>query len=217
MHDKISLAWAVRVDYTQLGARLEAFVETKAAISTFRACVSHAGSKKMSKLPPEIISMIANSIKDIVYLPKIRQWLGARKCVLNKCRPRDHFTTSELSDFYTIVSSSTDVDEYLYADSMAIHERTARNHLKKITMPSTKKSVNKFAKCNKASLVKRRLFDNMFKANRQPRHGSFSRTFAFTPTSQSLKSTNMMNVAAASIMKNQGYLRTWPRLSSKPP
>lgn len=58
MDGKISLAWAVEVDYCQLGARLEAYVETKAQITTFRACVLRSVFKAVSAMPPELVEMV---------------------------------------------------------------------------------------------------------------------------------------------------------------
>lgn len=73
MAHSVSLAWAINLQYTQLGARLEAYVEIKAAITTLKACVLHTDSPAMSKVPLELIDSMADNLKDLIYNSRIQQ------------------------------------------------------------------------------------------------------------------------------------------------
>ena len=55
MPSKVTVAWAVPVDAATLGARLEAYAETKAATRTFRLCAKYASDSVIESLPEEII------------------------------------------------------------------------------------------------------------------------------------------------------------------
>lgn len=151
MQDAITLAWAVRVDHAQLGARLEAYVDTKAAISTLRACIAHSDIRSMSSLPPELVAMIVGTLKDLVYNQKIQGWITARECLQNDCKTTDHFTEEELRDIEYPYDS--DNEDYLWPESMEIHRNTIEAHMKKITLPTSNNVVRKFARCKEVSIA----------------------------------------------------------------
>lgn len=79
--DRIMIAWAMPVSLPQLGARLEAYVETKAAITTLRSAARY----KSYHLPEEIIQMIASNLQDIVFRHKMKSWIKIYKCATNTC------------------------------------------------------------------------------------------------------------------------------------
>ena len=154
MENDITLAWAVSVDYAKLGARLEAYVETKAQITTLKACVASSCSThpSISKLPPEIVTAIANALKDIVYVPKIKRWLRAQKCVHNECERVDHFTKQELWKYESWSELPLEEDDdILYQDSLERHQDAVYQHLDKITQPVSHKFATRFAKAKKVS------------------------------------------------------------------
>ncbi|KAL8703709.1 MAG: hypothetical protein Q9201_003110 [Fulgogasparrea decipioides] len=162
MPGNISLAWAINVGHAQLGARLEAYVETKAAITAFKACVRHTTIHSMSQLAPELVEIIADALKDTVYLRKVPQWLSERKCLLNECRSRDHFTKAERYDCLLDVLMevdydlcSDDEDDYLLEQGMEIHDEIVLSHLDKITIPASgKRTIGRFARCKEVGLAR---------------------------------------------------------------
>lgn len=145
MQDAITLAWAVRVDHAQLGARLEAYIETKAAISTLRACVAHSDIHSMSSSPLELVAMIAGALTDLVYNQKIQGWNESRECLQNECKTTDHFTEAELEDMEWPYGS--DSEDHLWPESMEIHRNTIENHVQKITLPTRNNAARNFARC----------------------------------------------------------------------
>lgn len=151
MQDAITLAWAVNVEHAQLGARLEAYVETKAAISTLRACVAHSDIPSMSSSPPELMAMIAGALTDLIYKRKIHGWNIARECVENICKTPDHFTEAELED--KEYPWDSDSEDYLWPESMEIHRNTIEDHVQKITLPMSSNAARKFARCKEVSIA----------------------------------------------------------------
>ena len=99
MREDISLAWAVGVDFPRLGARLEAYVETKAAITTFAACKSVSNIPSMTALPVEVLTMIHDALTDMVYLEKLHEWHRAQRCLQGECHARDHSTSKESNEY----------------------------------------------------------------------------------------------------------------------
>ena len=63
----IIMAWATPVSVAQLGARLFAYVETKAAITTFRLVLRHISLTACRKLPEEVVSLITSKVRDIAF------------------------------------------------------------------------------------------------------------------------------------------------------
>ncbi len=149
MQDAVTLAWAVKVHHAQLGARLEAYVETKAAISTLRACVAHSVIPSMSSLPPELVAMIAGLFADLLYQRKIQGWNIAKACLQNHCITTDHFTEAELEDMEYQYDSGS--EEVLWSEGMDIHRTTVEDHVQKITLSTRNDAARKFSKCKEVS------------------------------------------------------------------
>ena len=63
----IIMAWATPVSLAQLGARVEAYVETKAAMTTFRLAVRHSTLAVLHNIPEDIMEMIAGNVGDSVF------------------------------------------------------------------------------------------------------------------------------------------------------
>ena len=111
LHD-INLAWAVEVSFPQFGARLEEYVETKPAMTTFRACQSISTVTAMASLPAEVVAIIEVHLKEIVYRAKLHQWHRAQRCLEDKCNYRDHFTRSELIAAITECKDETSLETF---------------------------------------------------------------------------------------------------------
>ena len=139
MEAKISLAWAIEVDSAQLGARLEAYIETKAAVTTLVACLSRYRLPPKAHIPErtiprEIIDLIADAVKDADYEPRVRAWTKSRRCAQNKCETLDHLTQADING---IIRSYVDPRNYnparLFADSCPKHWAIKTPFLEKIT------------------------------------------------------------------------------------
>ena len=103
----ITLAWAVPVDAPSLGARLEAYAETRAASHIFTLCVKHAVGSRMGQLPPEIVQNVCSALWDSAFDAKIEDWRKAHACLSNACKTFDHFSEDALEglkeDFLAVV------------------------------------------------------------------------------------------------------------------
>ncbi|KAL8867974.1 MAG: hypothetical protein Q9174_005304 [Haloplaca sp. 1 TL-2023] len=136
----VSLAWAIEVKATQLGAHLEAYVVTKAAITTLKACMAHSkGSsmQAMSKVPLEVTEMIADALKESTYRDRIPHWLRGQKCTAGKCSPGEHLTGSKLQDFLCNGGEDKEMDDIdpdnpIEDEILENHQRTMEDYLRKI-------------------------------------------------------------------------------------
>ncbi|KAI4218718.1 MAG: hypothetical protein L6R36_008792, partial [Xanthoria steineri] len=86
MHDPwsayVHVAWAAQVSLAQLGARLTAYTDTKASITTFRLVARKSQSQALGNLPEEIHEMIASEVRELVFQREIEPW-GVRSGCLN--------------------------------------------------------------------------------------------------------------------------------------
>ena len=92
----ISLTWATPVNLAQLGARLTAYAETKAAITTLRLAIRDTTLFAFHSLPEEIIGMIASEVRDITFRQKMKQWVKIGKCLTNTCTTLSHLDQAQL-------------------------------------------------------------------------------------------------------------------------
>ena len=100
MEVDILLGWAIPVDDTALGARLEAYAETKAAITTFRLCVQKVKNPTsgMGQLSPEVTELIVARVRDAVFDARMQDWAKIHGCVRKVCRNSHHFNETELAN-----------------------------------------------------------------------------------------------------------------------
>lgn len=146
----IILAWATPVSLSQLGARLFAYAETKAAITTFRLVTSHANIV----LPGELIDMISSKIRDNAFESTIKGWVKVGRCLANTCTTVSHVSRADLDSLAGMVSSNwADNDEWLaghFAQEAAeAHEKDVMNYCRLLT---SLKGKSKLAKCVKVLL-----------------------------------------------------------------
>ena len=71
-------AWAIRIDFVELCARLEALHESKTQIAIFDAFYGH-------KLPAEVVSNIGQQLFHEVYLTRRVYWADLRDCCHGTC------------------------------------------------------------------------------------------------------------------------------------
>ncbi|KAL8967901.1 MAG: hypothetical protein Q9183_002713, partial [Haloplaca sp. 2 TL-2023] len=87
----IGLCRASKVDTAQVGAHLEAYVQSKGLTTCFRACVRHAAyDSALSKIPVEVSSLIQDFLHDSIYYNgMIESWHKIMSCVNNTCGHRE--------------------------------------------------------------------------------------------------------------------------------
>ena len=149
MGHRIDIAWALEVPHAQLGARLEAYVETKSAAATLRACLPRLSLLSNFTIPPEVTEMIVDYMRDISYESRISEWHQGRRCAQDECTTLDHFTPNELANYD--IEHPDDVDEVLWEDQMDRHEERAEVYLLKIRRLKSSELMGMFAKCRAVS------------------------------------------------------------------
>ena len=143
------MAWAMPVSVAQLGARLFAYVETKAAISTFRLVLRESSLTACRKLPEEVVSLITGKVRDIAFERRMKEWVKIGRCLANTCTTLSHVPRADLDSFARMVSSSlAENDEWLaeqFADEAAeAHEKDVMRHCRVLTSLNGRSI---FAKC----------------------------------------------------------------------
>ena len=111
----ITLTWATPFDAAELGARMEAYVETKALVHVFKLCVQRAQSEApLGRLSPELIEMIATEIHNAAFNKQLKMWRKDLFCCGNVCRPSEHLSEEScksLRDDYRMELASEDEDD----------------------------------------------------------------------------------------------------------
>lgn len=149
MTHHINIAWALKVNHDQLGARLEAYVETKSVVNTLRACLLRLSLPSKSTIPPEISQMIVDKLRDASYLPKILKWHRRRRCVQDECETLDHVDMDVLADHK--IDDPDDVDELFWEERMLKHDSRVEKYLHKVNPPKSQNSMRGFALCKAVS------------------------------------------------------------------
>ncbi|KAL8893514.1 MAG: hypothetical protein Q9192_005190 [Flavoplaca navasiana] len=114
--EELTIGWAARVSLPQLGARLMAYVETKASIITFRLAARYTSSPALRNLAEEILTIIATCVRDASYQSKIEEWIKLDRCLANACDPLSHFSHEEMTKRYRYCTNWMTGDEISYDD-----------------------------------------------------------------------------------------------------
>ena len=98
MVNTTTIAWAIPVKVDQLGARIEAYVASKATISTFRVCVKYGNvpGAFVGRLPVEVVDIIAMLLREPFFDETLQKWEKDIRCCEYRCKPEEHFTQHEL-------------------------------------------------------------------------------------------------------------------------
>lgn len=145
----IILAWAMPVNLAQLGARLETYAITKAAITTFQIAARNKMLATPHTLPEEIICIIASKVRDVVFKPKMKVWAQVSRCLANECTNLSH-----LSMDYSMFSSNVSKRGLLKlyeASIMEEHQKLVKRYCKMLSNLDGKSS--RFAKCVRVSFI----------------------------------------------------------------
>ena len=152
MKNRLSLVWATEVDAFQLGARLEAYADTRPAIEAFRLCDL--------KLPAEVIDMVIDEVRYLAYVENIGPWLEARRCYKATCTPESHYTVQELHDYFSIGCSAAediekDLNELGLSDASRVrHNSLINTYIPKFLPRSRLDQTDKFDVCQQVSDLK---------------------------------------------------------------
>ncbi len=81
MANTVRLTWAVPVSAHLTGARLEAYVESKATITTFRLCAQYGSTSNapVARLPTELLNRIEKYIGQSFFEKRLPKWANATK------------------------------------------------------------------------------------------------------------------------------------------
>ncbi len=93
--DNIIIAWAIPVRLEPLAAGLQAYTETKAAITKFRLAVRNSAIVACQITPEEIISLIASIIRDEAFSRKTKKWTAVTRCLTNTCDKMSHLSRQD--------------------------------------------------------------------------------------------------------------------------
>ena len=146
----IILAWAMPISLSQLGARLETYATTKAAITTFQIAARKRMLAIPHTLPEEIIGMIASKVRDVDFKPKMKLWAQINRCLANKCNPLSHLSI-DYSMFSSNVSERSLLKHGGYEEAAEVHQKRVKWYCKMLSNLDGKSS--KFAKCVRVSLI----------------------------------------------------------------
>lgn len=83
MENTVRLTWAVPVSAVLLGARVEAYVESKATVSTFRLCAKYGNPiiAPVARLPTELINEILGYIGQSFFEGRLSDWENHIGCL----------------------------------------------------------------------------------------------------------------------------------------
>lgn len=126
MFGPVTLTWVIPAEPHLLGAGLEAYLESKATVSTLRLCAQSADVSKapLAKIPPEVIQKIVTEIQLLFFEKRLQEWVEGNYCKDGGCRH----------------------EEGHYKD----HQINLERHIAKLSPPIMQsKEGNKFAKCCK--------------------------------------------------------------------
>ena len=77
------VAYGVLVSLEILGARLEAYKESRVTLAAFERC-----TEDLPRLPQEVRQMIANEVQQSAYEEYLDWWKAANECCKNICEGR---------------------------------------------------------------------------------------------------------------------------------
>ena len=144
----ISVAWATPVCLAQFGARLFAYVGTKASLTALRLVIKNTAYRS---LPEEIISLIAVEVREQVFQQKIEDWDYLSKCLAGSCTAPSFLSDAELNNLCSMApvdwyeGGEKDVPSWLL-DSIA-SERNIHNLKLMCHLLTDTRDTSALAKC----------------------------------------------------------------------
>ena len=98
----VTFTLALPVNVAQLGAHLQAYLQTLPAMNALRACNRFGQGPQchIRKLPVELVQTIANYYILPIREEKLKYWKADLNCYEDNCELLDHYTRDELLDEY---------------------------------------------------------------------------------------------------------------------
>jgi hypothetical protein len=93
-----TLTWALPVHVAQLGAHVEAYIESLPALNALRACNRFGKGPQCSinKLPVELVQSIAHYHILPIRSAKLKQWMERKQCYEGDCELIEHWDRRDL-------------------------------------------------------------------------------------------------------------------------
>ena len=112
MVNTTTIAWAIPVKVEEAGAGVEAYVASKATVTTFRLCVKYGSIQGASagRLPVEIVENVVELLREPFFEEMLQKWEKDIRCCVYRCEPREHFTEDELIEILRRRCSPTDCE-----------------------------------------------------------------------------------------------------------
>lgn len=97
-----TLTWALPVHVAQLGAHVEAYLETLPALNALRACNRFIKGPQCSinKLPVKLVQSIAHYYILPIRAAKLKQWKERLECYEGDCELIGHWDRADLVENY---------------------------------------------------------------------------------------------------------------------
>lgn len=161
VNNNVTVAWATPVNAFNLGAQMEAHVESKAPVHTFRLCVKYAqaSGNLLGRLPPELVENVVAHIRQPIFERYSAEWQSAERCCSAECTPSDHFDPEVLEDmrgniFIDVDGDSDDASRFeeLMSENGDGHEEHCEileSFLSMIEEDNGVKRNKRFAECTK--------------------------------------------------------------------
>ena len=116
--DLSTVAWGVPVDPKDLGAKVQAFVECSAAITTFKLCTKYSDGK-LGCLPPETLTFIVDLILADRLVPIWNDWDDKFPCCTGDCSIASHQTGEPPMREESAADYAAAIDEDVYGGEEA--------------------------------------------------------------------------------------------------
>ena len=108
MDNVLTVTWATPVDTATFGARLEAYVDSKSVITTFRACLR---CSCLPQLPEEVILKITSHVQQVTFLEHLEDWEQGIRCCTRKCDMYDHLSSEAITTWRSVFCEKGSFDE----------------------------------------------------------------------------------------------------------
>ena len=150
---EVFITWAMPVSVAQLGARLFAYTETRATMTTFRLVTRNSNFTACHNLPEEVKSLIASKVRDIAFKQRMKEWVKISRCLANTCTTLSHVPQADIDSLALMVSSNWAEDDEWLAEQFApeayeAHQKAVRRYCSHLMNLN---GTSRLAKCAKVS------------------------------------------------------------------
>ncbi|KAL8766690.1 MAG: hypothetical protein Q9209_006620 [Squamulea sp. 1 TL-2023] len=132
----VLLAWATQVSLPQLGARLVAYTETRASITTFRLMARKAQFTSLCNLPEELLAQITSEVRETAFQHEEKMWIQIHACLTNTCTILSHIPQEDIDEYLNFCHTDQWVDDMeanLTGGAHAYHQNIRNKWCKTLT------------------------------------------------------------------------------------